>query len=382
MNLSFNEDQQMLQRSFRDFFRKECSSEFVRRMEKSENGFSKEIWQKMAALGWLGLMLPEEYGGLNFGMMEMVVLMEEVGSACFPSPYLSSTLAALAIAESGTVELKNDLLPKVALGEAILCTAYLEPGARQYDPMVCVTCCELLTSEDKGEELSLSGCKLFVTDAHVSDYILVSARLNPQLSDVSGISLVVIPSDARGVSLTALTTISGDKQFEVRLDDVRVKRSNLLGEIGQGDGILKRIHQFGALAKCAELIGMGSSVMEMTVDYAKERHQFGQAIARFQAVQHRCADMLMDLESSRYITYKAAWLLDAGEAEHLAVVGAKAWVGNAISRIAAAGHQIGAATAYMSEHDMTLYSRRIKSADLAFGDAAYHRRQSANAVGF
>ena len=378
MDLNFTEEQQMLQKTFADFFRKECNSEFVRRMEEEEKGFSEEMWQRMAALGWLSLMLPEEYGGLNYGMIELVILMEEVGSACFPSPYLSSTLAAIAIAESGTAALKNDVLPKVTKGETILSTAFLEPGTRQYDPLLCDTQYRILGSEEQCKEFSISGCKLFVTDAHVSDYILVSARLLGS----SGISLFMIPGDAEGVSIIGLTTISGDKQFEVRLKDVKVRRTNLLGNPGQGEGILRKIHQMGALAKCAELVGMGSAITKMTVDYAKERNQFGQAIAKFQAVQHHCANMLIDLDGSRYVTYKAAWLLDAGEVDHLGVVGAKGWVGDAVQRIAAMGHQIGAATAYMSEHDMTLYSRRVKSADLAFGDAAYHRRKTAQILGF
>lgn len=381
MDLNFSEEQQMLQKTFRDFLRDECSSEFVRKMETDSRGFSEETWRNMAELGWMCLMLPEEYGGFNFGALELVILMEEVGAACFPSPYLSTTLAALAISKSGTAELKNALLSRVASGEIILSMAFLEPGTRQYDPMICETCYEVTDGEAPCEEFNINGRKLFVTDAHVSDYILVSARQSSQLPAKQGMSLFVIPRDAKGVGVTALNTMSGDKQFEVHLKDVKVERSHLLGALGQGDGILQKIHQTGALAKCAELIGMGSAVMEMTVDYAKDRHQFGQAIAKFQAVQHHCANMLIDLDSSRYITYKAACLLDAGEVEHLAVVGAKGWVGDAVQRIAAVGHQIGAATAYMSEHDMTLYSRRVKSADLAFGDAAFHRRQTARLLG-
>ncbi len=371
----------MLQTTFRDFLRQECTSEFVRRMEEDQQGYSKELWDNMAALGWMGLMLPEEYGGLNFGVMELVILMQEIGTVCFPSPYLMSVLVARAIADNGTEALKFDLLPKVVSGESILSIAYLELGARQYDSMACDTNYQVLDSEEQCSEFRISGCKLFVTDAHVSDYILVSARKAPHSSGNQGLSLFVIPSDAKGLSVTPLITISGDKQFEVRLENVEVQRNNLLGELGQGQDILRKILQVGALAKCAELLGMGSAVMAMTVDYAKERHQFGQAIAQFQAVQHHCANMLIDLDSSRFITYKAAWLLDAGEVEHLAVVGAKSWVGDAVQRIAALGHQIGGATAYMDEHDMTLYSRRIKSADLAFGDATYHRRQAAKVLG-
>lgn len=382
MNLNFSEEQQMLQDTFSDFMREECSSEFVRRMEEDDKGYSDQIWSKMGALGWMGLMLPEEYGGLDFGVMELIILMEETGRVCFPSPYLESTLAAIAIAENGKDTMKRDLLTQVVSGDIILSLAFLEPEVREYDPLMCTTLWKVYDSDDSGNEFIINGCKLFVTNAHVSDYIVVSACRSPGNKDNNPLlSLFVVPTNSAGVSITPLTTISGDKQFEVVLKDVKVDKNNLLGALDEGGRILEKIHQIGALAKSAELVGMGSAVLDMTAEYAKNRHQFGQPIAKFQAIQHHCANMLIDLESSRYLTYKAAWLLDARHEGHVAITGVKSWVGEAIQRISALGHQIGGATAYMSEHDMTLYSRRIKSADLAFGDASYHRRSTEQVMG-
>ncbi len=376
MDFNFNEEQRILKDSARNFLKDKCPSDLVRQMEKDEKGFPQEIWNKMAKLGWMGLMLPEEYGGIDWGVLDLVVLMEELGRACLPGPYLSTVIGGLAILDAGSPSQKSEILPNLTSGEEILTLAYLEPGNTKYDPTYVTT-----VAKQENDGFVLHGIKLFVSDAHVASRLLVTARNSGSTRSFSGISLFLVPGEIAGLTRTSLKTIAGDKQFEVVLDGVRVPQEALLGTLEEGWPVLARVLKLAAVAKCAEMVGGAQKVMEMTVDYAKEREQFGSLIGRFQAVQHHCANMLMCVEGSRYITYKAAWLLGEHKPCDLIIASAKAWVSEAYRRVVGIGHQIGAGTAYMQEHDMTLYSRRAKAAELAYGDPSYHLEQAASAIG-
>ena len=331
---------------------------------------------KMAKLGWMGLMLPEEYGGIDWGVLNFVVLMEEVGRACLPAPYLSTVIGALGILDAGSSAQKSEILPSLARGEEILTLAYLEPGNTKYDPTYVAT-----VAEQHSDGFILHGIKLFVTDAHIASRLLLTARTSGPTRSSSGISLFLVPAGVVGLTRTGLKTIAGDKQFEVVLDGVHLPQEALLGILDEGWPILVRVLKLAAVAKCAEMVGGAEKVMDMTVNYAKEREQFGSVIGRFQAVQHHCANMLMYVEGSRYVTYKAAWLLGEHKPCDLIIASAKAWVSDAYRRVVGIGHQIGAGTAYMEEHDMTLYSRRAKAAELAYGDPSYYLELVASAIG-
>lgn len=376
MNFHLNEEQRMLKESARGFLSDRCTSDWVREMEADDLGYSKKLWSDMAELGWLGLMLPEEHQGFGWSLLDLMVLVEEMGRTCLPGPFLPTTLGALTVEQAGSQELKADILPKVAAGELVLTLAFLEAGCPAYAPSMVTT-----TAQEQKQGYLLEGNKLFVADAHAADYLIVSARTGGESDSARGISLFLLPLQSAGLSLTRLKTIAGDKQFEVALDKVAAPAQSLLGPAGNGWPVLDRILKMGALAKCAEMVGGGSKVLEMTVEYAKERVQFGLPIGQYQAVQHHCANMLMDLEGSRFITYKAAWAMAQGQPSELLVASAKAFVSEAYNRVVGLGHQIGAGTAYMAEHDMTLYSRRAKAAELAFGDAAFHREQAAQVLG-
>lgn len=376
MDFRLTPEQQMLQDSARDFLADHCSSDFVRQMEQDRLGFTPELWGGMAELGWMGLLIPEEYGGIGWGLTELVVMAEEMGRACLPGPFLSTTLGALALARSGSEAQKQEILPKVVSGEAVLTLAYLEAGCAVYDPLF-----QAATARKQDGAWLLEGGKLFVPDAEASHWILLCARTSGSPRDQEGISLFLAPRSARGLELRPLKTIAGDKQFEVSLKDVALPPDALVGEAGQGWPLLEQLLMTGALAKCGEMVGGAAKVLEITADYAKERVQFGSPIGRFQAVQHHCANMLMDLESSRFITRKAAWSMGQERPNPMLVAAAKAWVSEAYRRVVSLGHQIGAATAYIVEHDMTLFSRRAKAAELAFGDAAYHYGQVAQRLG-
>ncbi len=376
MDFHLNEEQLVLQETVNRFVKDECPSSFVRSMEESEKGYTQELWQKMAELGWMELLLPEEYDGIGLGLLDLVIIMEGIGSACLPGPYLSTVLGSLMILEGGSDAQKNELLPQIGGGDLVLTLACLDPGITRYEPAYVTT-----TAKKDGDGFVLSGVKLLVPDAESADYIIVSARTSGENLSKEGISLFLIPRKTAGVNLTPLKTVAGDKQFEVALDNVKVGQESLLGDIGKGWPILEKTVQTGAVAKCAEMVGGAKKVMDMTVEYTNDRVQFGSPIGRFQAVQHHCANMVIDLSGSRFITYKAAWMLGEGLPCDLAVASAKAWTSEAYKRICAIGHQIGAATAYIVDHDMTLYSRRAKAAELAYGDASYHRRQIASAIG-
>ncbi|MCX5908589.1 MAG: acyl-CoA dehydrogenase, partial [Deltaproteobacteria bacterium] len=196
-----------------------------------------------------------------------------------------------------------------------------------------------------------------------------------------GITLFLVDAKSPGIRWEPLPTVGRDKQFEVVFQKVKIPQGNILGKVNEGGFLLERTLQKAAVAKCAEMVGGAKFILDMCVSYAKEREQFGRKIGTFQAVQHHCANMLIHLEGSRYITYKAAWMLSQEKPEAKLVAVAKAWVSEAFKKVAALGHQIMAGTGYMEEHDMPLYSRRAKAAEFAFGDASYHKEIIAQEIG-
>lgn len=375
VDFNFNEDQQLLKTNARDFVKRECPSDFVRNMEEDEKGYTDELWEQMAELGWMGLLIPDEFDGIGWTVLDLVVIMEELGVGCVPGPYLSTVLGSVAVAEGGVQSVKEELLPEISMGEKVLTLAYLEPGSTKYDPsMVAVT------AKKDGDGFVLNGTKMFVQDAHVADYLVVSARTGGDTLSKDGISLFLVPRDD-AMKLDGLKTVGADKQFKVTLDNVKVSADALLGEVDKGYAILDKVLQIGAVAKCAEMVGGAARVLELTVEYAKDREQFGQPIGKFQAIQHHCANMEIDYKGSKYLTYKAAWKMSEGLPAELEICSAKGFINKACRRISANGHQIGAATAYMVEHDMPLYSRRARGGEVLYGDTAYYQERVAEILG-
>ncbi len=364
MDLGLNEAQQMLKTSARDFLEAECPDTFVREMEEDERGFTPELWQKIADQGWLGLVIPEQYGGVGLSFFDLTVLLEETGAAMLPGPFFPTVvLGSMSIMEAGSEEQKRALLPGIADGHSIVTMALLEPTASWRPEGVEATA----VPEDGG--YILNGTKLFVPCAHVSDRIIVAARTGDAPRDVT---LFLAPRNADGMTQTLLKTIASDRQSELVLTDVRVPASDVLGEVGRGWETVEKVIAWGAAAKCAEMVGGAQRVLDMTVEYAKQRVQFGRPIGAFQAVQHHCANMASDVESCRYIAAQAAWKLSEGEAARQEAAMAKAWVSDAYRRVCATGHQVHGAIGFTKEHNMQLYSRRAKEAELAFGDADFH----------
>jgi alkylation response protein AidB-like acyl-CoA dehydrogenase len=376
MNFGFNEEQELLRSTARKFFENECGSDTVRRLMETPEGISPDLWTKLAEQGWLGLVYPEAYDGMGLGLVDLVVLMEEMGRAVVPGPYFSAVLlGGLAIAEAGSEAQKKEWLPKIAAGDRRVALAWMEPSAQLGPAGV------TLTAVEKGGKYTLSGTKLFVHDAHTADALVVAARTRPG-AGADGVSLFLLPKGTKGLEVTLLPTMDQTRKLcEVALSDVTIGPDALLGAAGAGWVPLARVLDRATVALCAEMCGGAQKVLDMTVEYAKIRQAFGRPIGSYQGVKHRAADMLVDVENSKSITYYAAWALDEGVAEApLAVSMAKAYVSDAYRRVAAAGIQLHGGIGFTWEHDLHLYFKRAKGSEFTFGDATHHRERVAQLV--
>ena len=342
-------------------------------MEEDERGFTSELWGKLAEQGWLGLIFPERYGGVGLGFLDLTVLLEEMGRALLPGPFFSTVvLGGMAIMDAGNEAQKREFLTGIATGREIVTLALTEPSDRWDDVGV------QTTATAKGDSYLISGTKLFVPNANVADYLTVAARTGESDKDVT---MIIVPRNADGISRTALKTIAADKQSELVFDDVAVPTSAVLGDVNRGWDTIAKVVQWGAVCKCSEMVGGAQQVLDMTVEYAKQRTQFGRPIGSFQAIQHHCANMATDVEGSRNITYQAAWHLSEGLPAQNEVAMAKAWGSDAYRRVCALGHQCHGAIGFTKEHNMQLYSHRAKAAELGFGDSALHLEAVARAIG-
>ena len=376
MDLSLNEQQEMLRKMARDFLISQCPKSLVREMETDSRGYPPELWREIAQLGWLGLAIPTGYGGEGGTFLDSAVLLDEMGRACFPGPFFSTViLGASTILEAGSNEQKEDMLPRICQGDLLLTLAFAEQHV-QYKPDDMST--KATASKDG---YVISGTKLFVPDAHVADYMICVAKTLDTGNKEQGISLFLVDNKSQGIVYTPLQTITGDKQYEVVLDKVAVPSQSLLGKLDQGWSYLKKVLQKAAVAKCAEMIGGAQYVLEMTVSYAKERVQFERPIGSFQAIQHHCANMATDVDGARLITYQAAWMLSEGLPCAKEIAMAKAWVSDAYQRVTTLGHQVHAGAGFIIDHDMPLYFRRAKAAEVAFGDADFNRELVAQELG-
>jgi alkylation response protein AidB-like acyl-CoA dehydrogenase len=369
MDLGLSEEQGLLKNAARDFLEKECPDTFVREMEEDERGYTPEFWQKMAAQGWQGIVIPEQYGGTGMSFTDLIVLLEEFGRALVPGPFISTVvLSATPILEAGTEEQKQQFLPKIATGDLIMTLALTEPSAKWDADGVA------MPAKADGESFILSGTKLFVPDAHVTDYMLVAARTKESASPEDGITLFLVDSKSAGIEFTVLKTIAADKQCEVAFNEVRVPKANVLGEVDKGWPIIQGVKNKAAVAACAYLVGLSQMDFDTSLDYAKERIQFGRPIGSFQAIQHKFADMIIDVDGSRFITYKAAWALQENEPDaEMLVSMAKAWCNEAARRVVAHGQQIHGGIGFTKDYKIELYFRRQKWMELTWGDADYHR---------
>ncbi len=377
MNFGFNDEQELLRSTARKFFDNECPSTTVRTLMEAPEGMTPELWKKLAEQGWLGLIAPEEHGGMALGIVDLVVLLEEMGRAVVPGPFFSTVLlGGLAILEAGNDAQKKAWLPKICSGEARATLAWMEPSAELGAAGI------TLQAAAKGSGFALNGTKLFVHDAHTADVIVVAARTSSGQNPEDGISLFLVPKGTPGLAVTLLPTMDQTRKLcEVTLTNVSVGGEAIMGAPGAGWKPLARVIDRATVGLCAEMCGGAQKVLDMTVEYAKIRQAFGRPIGSYQGVKHKAADMLVDVENSKSITYYAAWAMDEGVPEGpLAVSMAKAYVSDAYRRVSGAGIQLHGGIGFTWEHDLHLYFKRAKGSEFTFGDATWHRERVAQLV--
>jgi alkylation response protein AidB-like acyl-CoA dehydrogenase len=377
MDFGFNQEQELLRATARKFFENECTSEFVRARMAEPAGVTDDFWKKLAEQGWLGLIYPEEFDGTGLGFVDLTVLMEEMGRAVMPGPFFSTVLlGGLTIFEAGSAAQKKEWLSKISAGQAKATLAFTEPNARWDAAAVTVT------ARESGGKFTLTGTKLFVLDAHVADVIVVAARTREGKRPEEGLSLFLVPKGAKGLEVKLLPTMDQTRKLcEVTFNDVTVGADALLGARDNAWAPLSRVLDRATVALCAEMCGGAQRVLDMTTDYAKIRVAFGKPIGSYQGVKHRAADMLVEVENAKSLTYYAAWAVDENVPEApLAASMAKAYVSDAYRRTAGAGIQLHGGIGFTWEHDLHLYFKRAKSSEFTFGDASYHRERVAQLI--
>jgi len=306
------------------------------------------------------------------------VLLEEMGRALVPGPFVPTVLlAGQPILAAGNEEQRQQFLPRIADGAMVMTLAFIEEnGGIEASDIFAGAAAD-------GDGYTISGTKMFVPDAHVADYILCAARTKDGADNEDGITLFLVDAKSNGIETEVMETLTGQKMCKVVFDSVTVPSESVLGEVDQGWPIMKTVLSHATIAECAWMVGGAQWVLETSVAYAKEREQFGSPIGSFQAIQHKCANMAIDVEGAVDITYYAAWAASGNQPETaMAASMAKAWCSDVCTRAAAEGIQIHGGIGFTWEHDMHLYFKRAKSSEVTYGDGDYHRKKVAEMLEF
>jgi alkylation response protein AidB-like acyl-CoA dehydrogenase len=361
MDIGLNEEQELLKRAARGFLEKECTEAHVRAMEADENGYRPELWRKIADLGWHGLMIGPKLGGSGLSFYDLCIVVEEAGRSLLPGPFIPNQVVVGLLLDAGLQSQQERYLPAIASGSQIHTYAFTESTGRWSADDVA------LQAQHTNAGVVLNGSKLFVPDAHVASVIWVLARSG------KGFVAAAVPTAAQGVRVVQLKTMTGEKLAELILENVNVARGEVI-EIPTLEAFSNR----AMLLECAYLLGLVQKDFEITVEYAKQRVAFGRPIGAFQAIQHKVADMVTDLDGMRFITYRAAAAIsDRDRSANLKVAMAKAWCSEASRRVVAHGQQIHGAIGFTKEYPIQLYFRRQKHGELFWGDADFHRERVA-----
>jgi alkylation response protein AidB-like acyl-CoA dehydrogenase len=368
--------QHLLIATARDVLAKHCPIEHVQRLAIDQPGFDPALWRRLAELGWAGLLVPSDLGGSDGSILDVVLLVEEMGRACLPGPFISSAVVATGLVMAAASEAqRRRLLPARATGERTAALALVE-AAGSFEPADVALACRV-----PGR---LTGRKLFVRDAHAADDLIVVVR------EGEGVSLLWLPVDRVGIHRTRQDSIGDERLFEVTLDDVVVNGEDRLGPAaghprdvpaGSGEAALASALRAGALARAAEMVGAAQRVFELVVEHAKTRVQGGRPIGGYQAIQHACADMVRDVDAARGLLHAAAWRLAEGLPAGAEVAMAKAYAATACLAVARRGHQVLGAISYCDEHPIHLLHKRILAASVDCGEADRHLETVARAIG-
>ena len=370
MDFDLSKPQKLLKESARQFLSRQCKPERVRQLMETESAYDADLWREIADQGWTGLATSEEFGGLGLGLIELAVVTEEMGRACLPGPFLSTFFAASLIERAGSQAQKSRYLEKIAAGELKATVALLESDAAWSTDAIAVK------AERSNGDYKISGTKLFVPDAGVADVVICVAR------NGDGHLLLPVARETEGLEVKPTPSMDATRKLsEVVFTDVSVPDVDVFGADGDASGALAEAVDVATVALCAEMVGGMQWILDTTVEYAKTRQQFGRPIGSFQAIQHQCADMLLMTESARSATYQSAWAIkQGGETARTAVSVAKAYCSDAFREVANRGVQIHGGIGFTWEHDLHLYYKRSKAAEVMFGDATFHRERIARAV--
>jgi alkylation response protein AidB-like acyl-CoA dehydrogenase len=375
IDLTLSESQEMLRRTALDFLQRDAPKDVVQRLQETDTGLTDELWRTAADLGWLGIIIPEQYGGTGLDLLSAGVLYEVLGRGPLPGPYFSSgILGSQIVLEAGTEEQRQSLLPSIATGERILALALTEPGY-SWEPAGVAT-----TATSSNGDYVINGLKLFTLDAMAATHLIVAARTGDGADPAAGISLFLVDREAPGVSLRRLPGFLLGRTFEVKLDSVKVPRSALLGEVNQGWPALQRAIARATPVLCAYKAGGTQAVTEMALEYSRTRVQFGMPIGRFQRVQDMIIDMVTHADSARWMTYETLWKLDVGRATAEDIHVTKAVASEAYWQAVTLGHQVFSGISYSKEHPASFHTRASRTLYGFLGDPAFHRQKIARLV--
>jgi alkylation response protein AidB-like acyl-CoA dehydrogenase len=371
VDFAFTAEQELLRRTARDLLAARASMEHVRRMIADAEGLGDADWRRMAELGWHGLVIPEEHGGSGLGMLELTIVLEEMGRAVLPGPFIPTVLAGLAVRDGGDAAQRARWLPRIADGGVRATIALLEESGRWDAAAITAT----LTREGGG--FVLTGTKRFVPEAERADLLICAAR-----REDGGLALVVVERGVPGIAITPLASVDPTRRVaDVQFEGVPVTAEQVLAD--DGDAALARLLDRGRIALAADMCGGAERTLELTVEYAKVRQQFGRPIGSFQAIQHRCADMSVEVEKAKAATYYAAWADDTGAANDaaFAAASAKAIAGDAYRFVTTHAVQVHGGIGFTWEHDVHFFYKRARSGDATFGNAAWSREVAARHLG-
>ena len=374
MDILPSEEEQMLKNVAREFLEAEVSTALVREMELDGLGYPPALWKQMADLGWLGMSIPEQFGGQGLPITYLGLILEEAGRVMAPVPLHSTMVAALTLAAIGTDQQKQDILPAVSDGSMVLTWAVQERDARLIPDAI-----ELDAKAD-GDGWILNGTKMFVDNFVVAERCLIAARTSPKSGSSQGISLFIVDPTGNGVNQTALVTLAKDKQSRVDFKDHRIERTALVGELDEGWPLVEAMLDRGTALLCCQMVGAARKDPEMAMEYAKNRVAFGRPIGSFQSVQHMLADMLLHVDGGEMLTFEALWKMDEGLPASVEVSQAKAFCNEKCESVVRTSQVIHGGIGFMMEFDLHLWFRRVTSWSLRLGTTYDHRARIASAL--
>ena len=374
MDVLPNEEEQMLKNGAREFLEAESPPSLAREMERDDLGYPPALWKQMGDLGWLGLAIPEEFGGQGATLTYLGIVLEEVGRAISPVPFHSTMVPALTVASDGTEEQRRELLPRVCSGDLVMSWAFTERDARYRPQSV------RMEAVEEGDYFLLSGTKTFVDSFQASEKCLVACRTSPASERGEGITLFLVDTGSPGVSDVPLVTLAKDRQSKVTFDRVRVPRSSIVGGLDQGWPVAERMLDRGTALLCAQMVGAARKDVEMAVEYAKQRVAFGRPIGAFQSIQHLCADMVLWVDGGQLLTYEALWRMDRGLPAGVEVSQAKAFCNDKCEAAVRSSQVIHGGIGFMMEFDLHLWFRRVSAWTMRMGTSFEHRARVARAL--